>query len=490
MISKKRKAIKKDEEDEETNEQLKKRLKASELELERNELERKVYELERKAYEFELERKASEQSVCRYKFIHDINDDKTIISRISLMTAIDNANFEANNVDLKKKIPKTDEFVDDDRSSTTKTGLIRMSGFKRSQVVGTKDEMNLKSVKLPMYKIAKEYLSKRGLDIKKILNEEIEIITKIQTALIWLENNTRMTREVTVQKLFTLYCSGLLEKISVGYSIYAANSILLETGIETIKHNKRCNSRLSGKTDIVIGKTLKSKFDKVDKNKILEKTSIVGEIKPCFGSLYQCKSKIGNSTNQLLAEMLAVSKMRKSKKDIMFTKGILLDCFMSRIAFHYNDANGKAVYAISSLFDTPRNFVLSILVLISDITVADIHKMEGNIINEKDEEDSANFDENDCNEDGSFSKENLFITKTKGDEKRNKTKSNNKNNGTKRQPLKSKNNNVIMMGEDPLVEERRADLQNLAEWEACRLGLTYLNSSNLKLLDRGTYQTL
>ena len=66
------------------------------------------------------------------------------------MTAIDNANFEANNVDLKKKIPQTDEFVDDDRSSTTKAGLIKMSSFKRSQVVGTKDEMNVKSVKLPL----------------------------------------------------------------------------------------------------------------------------------------------------------------------------------------------------------------------------------------------------------------------------------------------------------------------------------------------------
>jgi len=475
MISKKRKAINKD-----TNEQLKKRLKASELELERKASE---LELERKASE--LERKASEQSICRYKFIHDIDDDKTITSRSSLMTAIDNANFKANNVDVKKKIPQTDEFVDDDRSSTTKAGLTKMSSFKRSQVVGTKDEMNVKSVKLPMYKIAKEYLSKQGLDVKKILNEEIEIMAKIQTALIWLKTNTSMTREVTVQKLFTLYCSGLLEKIAVGYSIYAANSILLETKIETInKHNKRCSSRLSGKTDIVIGKTLKSKFDKVDKNKILEKTSIVGEIKPCFGSLYQCKSKIGNSTNQLLAEMLAVSNMRKSKKDVMFTKGVVLDGFMSRIAFHYNDTSGKAVYAISSLFDTPRDFVLSIIVLISDITVADIHKMEGSIINEKEEEDSANLDENDCDGDRSFSKENLFITKTKGDKERNKTKPNNKTDGTKRQPLKSKSNNVIMMGEDPLVEERRADLQNLAEWEACRLGLTYLNSYNLKLLDR------
>ena len=62
------------------------------------------------------------------------------------MTAIDNANFEANKVDLKKKIPQTD----DDRSSTTKAGLIKMSSFKRSQVVGTKDEMNVKSVKLPL----------------------------------------------------------------------------------------------------------------------------------------------------------------------------------------------------------------------------------------------------------------------------------------------------------------------------------------------------
>ena len=106
MISKKRKAIKKDEVDEETYKQLKKRLKASELEL-----ERKASGLERKAYE---------QSLCRYKFIHDIDDDKTITSRSSLMTAIDNANFAANNIDLKKKIPQTDDFVDDDRSSKQK----------------------------------------------------------------------------------------------------------------------------------------------------------------------------------------------------------------------------------------------------------------------------------------------------------------------------------------------------------------------------------
>lgn len=342
--------------------------------------------------------------------------------------------------------------------------------------------MNVQSINLPLYEVAKKYLTKQRINIEKILDEEIEIITKIRVTLTWLKLNASITiRETIVQKIFTLYCSGLLQKIS-NYDIYAINSIYLEAVIETANNlNQRCKNILSGKADVVIGEQLKDQFDIADKSKVLKETTIIGEIKPCFGSLYMCKSKIGDSTNQLLAP--TSSKMRKEVNiSNQLVKGVLSDCFFIRLAFRYVIAKGKTFYAISSLYDTPMDFVLSIIVLISDITVEDICGVEGSIINEDEEEDMPKCVETDFDGDKSFPREKLFVTKNREDG--NKMKGNSKSYGTNRQPLKTMNSNIIYIGEDPLVEERRADLQNLAEWEACRLGRTYLNASNLRLLDK------
>lgn len=184
--------------------------------------------------------------------------------------------------------------------------------------------------------------------------------------------------------------------------------------------------------------------------------------------------------------MLAISKMRESKVGRNFVKGVLSDCFFIRMAFRYQDDLGETFYAISSLYETPKDFVLSLIVLISDITVADICKFEDSaIIEDEYEEENANCDEND----GDTSKPpraNLFSSNSnragKSDRAGNKKKDDSKNYRSKRQPLKTMNSNIIFIGEDPLEEERQADLKNLEEWEACRLGRTYLNSNNLKLL--------
>ena len=467
----------------EINEQLKqlqKRLK--EAETRAREAETKTREAETRAREEKIRAIKAEQ---RLKFITGI-DNNSITSRDGMMLAIEAANFEDKLDELNKKIPNTRDYTDDDRSSKTQNGRTKMSSFKRSQVAGTKDVMNVKSTMLPLYQLASQYLSKNGLQIKKILKEEIVILTKIQVALAWIHMNGNKFHEKSIQKIFILYCEGLLKKIN-DYGIYGVNSINLEANIETVNNrNQLCESLLYGKADIVIGKKIKDTFKKVDKNKILENSSIIGEIKPSFGSLYCCKSKIGESTDQLLAEMLVISKMRKSQGGRNFVKGVLSDCFFIRMAFRYQDDLGETFYAISSLYETPKDFVLSLIVLISDITVADICKFEDSaIIEDEYEEENANCDEND----GDTSKPpraNLFSSNSnragKSDRAGNKKKDDSKNYRSKRQPLKTMNSNIIFIGEDPLEEERQADLKNLEEWEACRLGRTYLNSNNLKLL--------
>jgi len=495
MTTKKRKHQSNETKTQETNEtmkELKKRLKVAEqskkeAESRAREAEQSKEKAEQSKEEAESRAREAQQLALRYKFAMDI-DDKTINSRESMMAAIQKANFEADQEELKEKIPQTNDFAADDRSSTTKIGAVKMSNFKRSQVAGTKDDMNVKVINLPLYEIAKKYLKKNKKNIKTILSEETEIITKIQVALTWLKINASVNiKEAIVQKIFTLYCSGLLLKTMSDYEIYAVNSIPLNAEIETINSsNKKCKSDLSGKADVVIGKKLKDNFNTAGEKEILEETSIIGEMKPCFGSLYLCKSKIGDSTNQLLAEMLAISKMRTKAKmnGSNFVKGFISDCFFIRVAFRYV-SEGKSFYAISSLNDTPELLALSIILLISDITVADICSIEGSIIIEDEEEDSANCDENDFDGDKSVAGEKLFVSKS--DVACNKTNgntnSNSKSYGTRRQHLKTRNSNIIYIGEDPLVEERRADLQNLAEWEACRLGRTYLNAYNLNLLE-------
>jgi len=468
----------------EINEQLKqlqKRLK--EAETRAREAETKTREAETRARE---ERTRAIKAEQRLKFITGI-DNNSITSRDGMMLAIEAANFEDKLDELKKKIPNTHDYTEDDRSSKTQNGRTKMSSFKRSQVAGTKDVMNVKSKMLPLYQLANKYLSKNGLQIKKILKEEIEILTKIRVALAWIYMNGNKFHEKSIQKVFILYCEGLLKKIN-DYGIYGVNSIDLEANIEIVNNrNQLCKSLLYGKADVVIGKKIKDTFKKVDKNKILDNSSIIGEIKPSFGSLYCCKSKIGESTDQLLAEMLVISKMRKSQGGRNFVKGVLSDCFFIRMAFRYQDDLGETFYAISSLYETPKDFVLSLIVLISDITVADICKFEDSaIIEDEYEEENANCDENDADI-GKSPRENLFSSNSnragKSDRAGNKKEDNyRKNYRSKRQPLKTMNSNIIFIGEDPLEEERQADLKNLEEWEACRLGRTYLNSNNLKLL--------
>ena len=483
-MSKKRKSLSSEVADkDEIIEQLKEEIKAREAEITR------TREAEIRAREAEIRaRERAIKAEQRLNFIIGINNN-SITSRDSMMLAIEAAKFEDKLDELNEKIPHTREYTDDDRSSKTQDGGIKMSSFKRSQVAYTKDAMNVKSTKLPLYQIGNKYLQSKnkGHQIENFLETEIEILTKIRVALAWIHINAKKFHENPIQKIFILYCEGLLEKIS-DYGIYAVNSVALEAKIETVdNHNQVCKSRLYGKADVVIGKKIIDKYEKVDKKKILENTSIIGEIKPSFGSLYCCKSKIGESTDQLLAEMLVISKMRKNNVGKNFVKGILSDCFFIRMAFrYYDDLDKTFYYAISSLYETPRDFVLSIIVLISDITVEDICKLfqDSEIIEDEFEEENAKCDENDGDTRKS-PRVNLFSSKAgKGDSAGNKKKDKNskKNYGSKRQPLKTMDSNIILIGEDPLEEERRADLKNLAEWEACRLGRTYLNSENLKLL--------
>jgi len=242
----------------EINEQLKqlqKRLKeaetrAREAETKTREAETKTREAETRAIKAETrareeKTRAREEKIRaikaeqRLKFITGI-DNNSITSRDGMMLAIEAANFEDKLDELKKKIPNTRDYTEDDRSSKTQNGRTKMSSFKRSQVAGTKDVMNVKSTMLPLYQLANQYLSKNGLQIKKILKEEIEILTKIRVALAWIYMNGNKFHEKSIQKVFILYCEGLLKKIN-DYGIYGVNSIDLESNIEIVNNrNQLC----------------------------------------------------------------------------------------------------------------------------------------------------------------------------------------------------------------------------------------------------------
>jgi hypothetical protein len=410
------------------------------------------------------------------QFISNI-DNSVILNRDDMMKAIESAQFDDQMDQLKQKIHQTADYIDDDKSSKTRTEGIRMCHLKRSQLVGTDDEMQVKLLKLPLHELAKKYLAKNE-HIEDFLDEETKIVTKIRVALTWLSQNVGTIQEITVQKIFTLYCSGLLKKVNGEFEIYAINSVPLEAKIETINvHNDRCITSLFGKADVAIGKKLTDGFDSFDLQKLKHVTSVIGEMKRCFGSLYLCKSVIGKSTDQLLVEMLGLSKMRRSNK---FTKGFLTDFFYFRMAFRCVDA-GSIFYYISSLYETAREFVLSIIILISGISVSDVCKLQSFPINEDEEEEQVDENAN--------IKENDDKDITRGEKlsyKNNKVNINRRNNNnssysTKRHPLKTRNCNIIYMGNDT-DEEREDDLKHLAEWEAARLGRVYLNSHNLNLI--------
>jgi hypothetical protein len=112
-------------------------------------------------------------------------------------------------------------------------------------------------------------------------------------------------------------------------------------GIDISGHIKVLNTKnepfdilLSGKSDIAIGK--KNMFPLDDRSLLEDENFILGEMKRCYDSLYNCKSSIGQSTNQLLAEMLGLFKRRQEKKsecNSNFMKSFISDFFNIRIAF-------------------------------------------------------------------------------------------------------------------------------------------------------------
>jgi hypothetical protein len=58
---------------------------------------------------------------------------------------------------------------------------------------------------------------------------------------------------------------------------------------------------------------------------------------------------------------------------------------------------------------------------------------------------------------------------------------------SRRRPLGTRDENILLMDEDLLDEAKERRLQNLqyiAEWDACRLGYPYLSSANLQCKDR------
>jgi hypothetical protein len=418
----------------------------------------------------------------RLSFIVKI-DNNSIKTRADLMKVIEEAKFTSDNV-LKDKVVCTGEYISDCTSIYTTSPHINMSTFKRSQVAETEDKMDVRFLDLPLRKLSEKYLSDKRLDATKILSEEEEIVKKIRNSLTWLNSSGVIVSEVNLQKIFIIYCTGLLHRICEE-EVYSILGIDISGRIKVLNtKNEPFDILLSGKSDIAIGK--RDMFP-LDESSLLEDENfIIGEMKRCYDSLYSCKSRIGQSTNQLLAEMLGLFKRRQEKKsqcNSNFMKSFISDFFYFRIAFRLI-IDGKTYYPISSMYETASELVLSIIVLISGITSENIagYMNQSSIIEDDgDEETKINFEEGngDDNENFNGNRSPFFgRLRSENTNKQINKNTNSVNYGSKRKPLHAINN-IILMAEDHRIEEKQLNIQKLKEWEAARFGHLYLNSHNL-----------
>jgi hypothetical protein len=298
--------------------------------------------------------------------------------------------------------------------------------------------------------------------------------------LTWLNSSGVIVSEVNLQKIFIIYCTGLLHRICEE-EVYSILGTDISGTIQVLNtKNEPFDILLSGKSDIAIGK--RDMFP-LDESSLLEDENfIIGEMKRCYDSLYSCKSRIGQSTNQLLAEMLGLFKRRQEKKsecNSNFMKSFISDFFYFRVAFRLV-VDGKTYYPISSMYETASELVLSIIVLISGITSENIagYMNQSSIIEDDgDEETKINFEEGNGDDNENFNgNRSPFFGRLRSEQINKNT--NSVNYGSKRKPLHAINN-IILMAEDHRIEEKQLNIQKLKEWEAARFGHLYLNSHNL-----------
>ena len=427
------------------------------------------------------ELKIRDEQISRLEFVNKIHEKK-FSSRAEMLQEIATANFAADdsNSSSNDRVSSTVDICKSSNSSVTKDNVIHMSKFKSSQLRNTEDEMNIYQLQLNIVDLAKDCFNSLNnlqaqsltIDWESFLKQEADIVVSIRSALTWIEKkNSRSMDESLLQQVFIYYCEGFLQNINKDLQIYGVNGIDLETDVEVVNSKgSKCKAKLKGKADVAIGDP---KLFPLNVEKLLRNTSVIGELKKSHGSLLR-EVGISSNTSQQLAEMLGISRMLQSRKlNYSFLKSFLTDFFLIRLAFRLEE-KGKSKYLISSLFESPEEFVSCLVFIISVHSASDINQYVDKAISlEAVEDDNYVHDDvsdsNDisCQRNLQFDIENTVPPDTKQNDS---------------EQYGSKCNNIIYMDEYDRLEKKRLYVDRLEKFDAARFGFLYLSAENLRNL--------
>ena len=443
----------------------------------------------KKRREAEINLEKSKKAVRRLNFINILEDIK---DRDKLLAEIDLADFDIS-LSTGGAITGsgTGSFIEDAASKTTSlAGGIQISNFCRRQVHGTGDQMNVSLMNISrdeLLKPLKDICAKRGLDYDSLVREEVEIISKFRAVISWLaEHNKAAMCEQVVQCLFTLYAAGLLKKISRSkFSVESITNRRLQADIFVNAKGKGIVSKtLHGKSDVSI--TFNSTSSRSPLENHLHERSVTIEIK--HKKLDGTQSQVASCTSQLLAQTLAISKMRRSSEKIV-VRSMLTNFSKIRLAVGIKKKESAISYYISTLSMDPLYLVGGIVLLQSKalekiacsrtVVIDENHDYgeEENIHSDEEEYEEKN-DESVMSLGGDFSS-----TSHLAPSRSQLTGKSNTQYKKSRMAFKEIDRNIaISMGDDDQWEELR-EIRSawLDKWERNRLGRSYLSAESLKI---------
>jgi hypothetical protein len=352
-----------------------------------------------------------------------------------------------------------------------------MSKFKASQLRDTKDQMNIFQLQLNVVELAKKIfiLLNNDIDWESFLQQEVDIVVSIRNALSWIKKYTTSLDEGLVQQVFTLYCAGFLENMNKGLQIYGVNGINLQTEIEARNSNGNTyKATLKGKADVAIGD---QNLYPPTLDKLLRKMSVIGELKKSYDSLIRDQG-VSASTSQQLGEMLGIAGMlRQLELDCSIVKSFLTDFFFIRLGFRCEERL-ESKYLISTLFQTPEEFVSCLVFIISEHSASDLDQYIENEIELEAVEDD-NYVEDACKDSEDVSYQRNLIFDIENSLPSDHQQNDKGHNDSERQPL-TECDNIIFMDEYDRIHKKKCYLDRLEKFEAARFGFLYLSAENLR----------
>jgi hypothetical protein len=223
-------------------------------------------------------------------------------------------------------------------------------------------------------------------------------------------------------------------------------------------------------------------------------STIIGELKRCFGALSMNKSSIGNATSQVLGELFCLAQMRHlsnggelhsldSSKSLMLS--FLTDMMSIRLVFRLV-INGVVYYPITSLEFDSTSFAAFLIFLALGISVEENIADYIDILSPVAEVDSVEDEDEGHDQDYRIDELDALVTSAS----RNTSPIQSKTTGRDtRLPLGEVSNILLLCDDDNDRREQAREihlreLRSLAKWEAARLGYSFLSADNLAKLDR------